>query len=42
MGALYKLDPLVDVIAWQILGIVALASCSSLRNGPQTLLPLIW
>ncbi|NLL39899.1 MAG: anaerobic carbon-monoxide dehydrogenase catalytic subunit [Clostridiales bacterium] len=37
MGALgNKLDPLVDVIAsGKILGIVALASCSSLRNGPQ-------
>lgn len=31
-----KLDPLVDVIkAGKIKGIVALASCSTLRNGPQ-------
>jgi carbon-monoxide dehydrogenase catalytic subunit len=31
-----KLDPLVDVIkAGKIQGIVALASCSTLRNGPQ-------
>jgi carbon-monoxide dehydrogenase catalytic subunit len=31
-----KLDPLVDVIkAGKIKGVVALASCSTLRNGPQ-------
>ena len=31
-----KLDPLVDVIAQgKIKGVVALANCSSLRNGPQ-------
>ncbi|KPU45327.1 carbon monoxide dehydrogenase 2 [Oxobacter pfennigii] len=31
-----KLDPLVDVIAaGKIKGVVALANCSSLRNGPQ-------
>ncbi|EPZ54254.1 prismane/CO dehydrogenase family protein [[Clostridium] sordellii ATCC 9714] len=31
-----KLDPLVDVItAGKIKGIVALANCSTLRNGPQ-------
>ncbi|MCX7748789.1 MAG: anaerobic carbon-monoxide dehydrogenase catalytic subunit [Clostridia bacterium] len=31
-----KLDPLVDVIAQgKIKGVVALASCSTLRNGPQ-------
>ena len=37
LGALgNKLDPLVDVIkAGKIKGIVALASCSTLRNGPQ-------
>lgn len=37
LGALgNKLDPLVDVIkAGKIKGVVALASCSTLRNGPQ-------
>jgi carbon-monoxide dehydrogenase catalytic subunit len=37
LGALgNKLDPLVDVIkSGKIKGIVALASCSTLRNGPQ-------
>lgn len=37
LGALgNKLDPLVDVIAkGQIKGVVALANCSTLRNGPQ-------
>ena len=37
LGALgNKLDPLVDVIAaGKIKGIVALANCSTLRNGPQ-------
>jgi carbon-monoxide dehydrogenase catalytic subunit len=31
-----KLDPLIDVItSGQIKGVVALASCSTLRNGPQ-------
>jgi carbon-monoxide dehydrogenase catalytic subunit len=37
LGALgNKLDPLVDVIsAGKIKGVVALANCSSLRNGPQ-------
>src|SRR5690606_33045632 len=31
-----KLDPLVDVItAGKIKGVVALANCSTLRNGPQ-------
>ena len=37
LGALgNKLDPLVDVIAaGKIKGVVALANCSTLRNGPQ-------
>ncbi|MBE6828864.1 MAG: anaerobic carbon-monoxide dehydrogenase catalytic subunit [Ruminococcaceae bacterium] len=37
LGALgNKLDPLVDVLkAGKIKGVVALASCSTLRNGPQ-------
>lgn len=37
LGALgNKLDPLVDVIkAGKVKGVVALASCSTLRNGPQ-------
>lgn len=37
LGALgNKLDPLVDVIkAGKIKGVIALASCSTLRNGPQ-------
>lgn len=40
LGALgNKLDPLVDVItAGKIKGVVALANCSTLRNGPQDMM----